>query len=130
MVLMRRAGTDSSVLSNTNPGNGSGWRRRLESSEQGRRQQSVDGGRRWTQVGLRWVVRAQLRQDWNSGHEGEGVECEVACWPTPPPPPPPPPPPLAYIESIWAAEESSHKNFSILSEFSSNRLHCLQFQKF
>ena len=38
MVLMRRAGTDGSVLPNTNPGNGSGWRRRLESSEQGRRQ--------------------------------------------------------------------------------------------
>ena len=49
MVLMRRVGTDSSVLSNTNPGNGSGWRRRLESSEQGQRQQSVGGGRSWTQ---------------------------------------------------------------------------------
>ena len=117
MVLMRRAGTDSSVLSNTNPGNGNGWRRRLESSERGRRQQSVGGGRSWTQAGLRWVVRARLRQDWNSRHEGEGVECEVAFWPKPP---------LAYIESIWVAEESSHQNFSILSEFSSNQLHCLQ----
>ena len=85
MVLMRRAGTDSSVLSNTNPGNGSGWRGRLESSEKGRRQQSVGDGRSWTQAGLRLVVRARLRQDWNSGHKGEGVECEVACWPTPPP---------------------------------------------
>ena len=34
----------------------------------GWRQQSVGGGRSWTQAGLRWVVRARLRQDWNSGH--------------------------------------------------------------
>ena len=43
------------------------------------RQQSVGGGRSWTQAGLRWVVRAQLRQDWNSGHgwEGENVKWHV-----------------------------------------------------
>ena len=39
-------------------------------------QQSVGGGRSWTQAGLRWVVKARLRQDWNSGHgwEGENVK--------------------------------------------------------
>ena len=38
----------------------------------GWRLQSVGGGRSWTQAGLRWVVKARLRQDWNSGHGWEG----------------------------------------------------------
>ena len=110
MVLMRRAGTGSSVLSNTNLGN------MAVGGEGDWNASSRDGG----SEGLHWW-RWELKQ----GFAGTGLrarlgggEYKVAFWLTTPPPPPPPPPPLAYIEPIWAAEESLLRLFAIPSEYS------------
>ena len=54
----------------------------------------MQGRRHWATQGSKAAAvgcRARLREDcwlrsrllWDAGHEGEGVECGVACWPTP-----------------------------------------------
>ena len=80
---------------------------RLESSGEGGSYQSaaVEAGLKQGSAGTR--LRARLR--WELQGTLGGGECKVTFWLTPSP---------AYIEPLWAAEESSLRLFAIPSEYS------------